>query len=53
MVTCHVCAQSLTRPCPYATCIWLLRPAPTSAQDGLGSLQLALMVVFLNQPDIF
>ena len=37
--------QSLTRPCcPCATCIWLLHPAPTSAQDGLDSLQLALML---------
>ena len=28
-------AQTWTRTCPYATCIWLLHPAPTSAQDGL------------------
>ena len=28
-------AQTLTRPCPCATCIWLLHPALTSAQDGL------------------
>ena len=40
-------AQSLTRPCPCATCNWLLHPAPTSAQDGLDPLQLALVVFFL------
>ena len=28
-------AQSLTRTCPCATCIWLLHPAPASAQEGL------------------
>ena len=39
--------QSLTRPCPCATCIWLLHPAPTSAQDGFDPLQLALVVVFI------
>ena len=37
-------AQSLTGPCPCATYIWLLHPAPTSAQDGLDPLQLALVV---------
>ena len=26
-------AQTLTRPCPCATCNWLLHPAPTSVQD--------------------
>ena len=36
-------AQTLTRPCPCATCIWLLHPVPTSAQDGLDSPQLALV----------
>ena len=41
-------AQTLTRPCPCATCIWLLHPAPTSAQDGLDSLQLVLVVFFLS-----
>ena len=40
-------AQTLTRPCPCATCIGLLHPAPTSAQDGLDPLQLALVVFFL------
>ena len=40
-------AQSLTRPCPCATCIWLLHPVPTSAQDGLDPLRLALVVFFL------
>ena len=40
-------AQSLTRPCPCATCNWLLHPAPTSAQDGFDPLQLALVVVFI------
>ena len=43
--------QSLTRPCPCATYIWLLHPAPTtyiySAQDGLYPVQLALVVFFL------
>ena len=29
-----------------ATCIWLLHPAPTSAQEGLDPLQLALGGVF-------
>ena len=39
-------AEALTRPCPCATCIWLLHPAPTLplAQDGLDSLQLVLVV---------
>ena len=40
-------AQSLTRPCPSATCNWFLHPAPTSAQDGLDPMQLALVVFFL------
>ena len=40
-------AQSLTRRGPCATCNWLLHPAPTSAQDGLDPLQLALVVFFL------
>ena len=32
-------AQSLTRPCPCATYIWLLHPGmPTCAKDGLGPL---------------
>ena len=39
-------AQSLTRPCPCATCNWLLHPAPTSVQDGLDPLQLVLVVFF-------
>ena len=39
--------QTLTRPHSCATCIWLLHPAPTSAQDGLDPLQLALVVFFL------
>ena len=41
-------AQTLTKPCPCATCICLLHPAPTSAQDGLDSLQLALAVFFCH-----
>ena len=40
-------AQTITGPCPCATCIWLLHPAPTSDQDGLDPLQLALVVVFI------
>ena len=40
-------AQSLTRPCPCATCNWLLHPAPTSAQGGHDPPQLALVVFFL------
>ena len=40
-------AQSLNAPCPCATYIWLLHPAPTSAQDGLDPLQLVLVVFFL------
>ena len=40
-------AQSLTRPCPCATCNWLLHPSPTSAQDGLDPLQLVLVVFIL------
>ena len=40
-------AQSLTRPCPCATCNWLLHPAPTNAQDGLDPPQLALVVFIL------
>ena len=42
-------SQSLTRPCPCATCMWVLHPAPTSDQDGLDSLQLALAVLILHQ----
>ena len=45
----HTRQQSLTRPCPCATCIWLLHTAPTSAQDGLDSLQLVLVVFILYQ----
>ena len=30
-----------------ASCNWLLNPTPTSAQDGLDTLQLALVVVIL------
>ena len=30
--------------CPCATCNWLLHAAPTSAQDGLDPLQLALLM---------
>ena len=37
-------AQTLTRTYPCATCIWLLYPAPTSAQNDLAPLQLALVV---------
>ena len=33
---------------PCASCIWLPNPAPTSAQDGLDPLQLALVVYFLS-----
>ena len=33
---------------PCASCIWLPHPAPTSAQDGLDPLQLALVVYFLS-----
>ena len=40
-------AQSLTRPCNCATCIWLLLPALISAQDGLDPLQLVLVVFIL------
>ena len=36
----HIYAQTLTRTCPCVTCIWLLYPAPTGAQDGLDTLQL-------------
>ena len=39
-------AQTLTRACPCATCIWLLHPAPTSSQDGLDPQQLVLVVFF-------
>ena len=42
-------AQSLTRPCPCATCNWLLHPAPTSAQDGHDPPQLALVVFSCHQ----
>ena len=42
-------AQPPTRTCPCATCIWLLHPAPTSAQDDLDTLQLALVVFFCHQ----
>ena len=31
-------AQSLTGLRPCATCVWLLHPAPTSAQDGWSSI---------------
>ena len=40
-------AQTLNRTCPCATCIVLLHSAPTSAQDGLDHLQLALVVFSL------
>ena len=35
--------------CPCATCIWLLHPAPilVPMQDGLDTVQLALVVFFL------
>ena len=36
--------QTLTRTCPCATCVWLLHPALTSAQDGLNPLQFTLVV---------
>ena len=39
-------AQTLTRTHPCAACIWLLYPAPTSAQNDLAPLQLALVVFF-------
>ena len=42
-------AQSLTRPCPCAICIWFLHPAAAGAQDGHDPLQLALVVSFLYQ----
>ena len=38
-------AQTLTKPCPCATCNWLLHPAPTSAQDGLDLCNLRWLVV--------
>ena len=41
-------AQTLSRTCPCATCIWLLHPAPTSAQDGLDPLQLVLVEFSLS-----
>ena len=31
-----------------ASCNWLLHPAPTSARDGLGPLQIALVEFFLS-----
>ena len=37
-------AQSLTGPCPCATCNWLLHPASTSAQGAFDLMQLALGV---------
>ena len=40
-------AQSPTKARPCASCNWLLHPTPTSAQDGLAPLQLALVVVFI------
>ena len=40
-------AQFQSRLCPYATCNWLLHPASTGVQDGLGPLQLALVVFFM------
>ena len=31
-------AETPIRTCPYATCIWLLHPAPTNSKDGLHAL---------------
>ena len=45
-------AQFLTRPCPRATFIWLLHPAPSSSQDGLDSLQHALVVFSCQTPHL-
>ena len=41
--------ESLIRTCLCATCNWLLHPAPSSSQDSLDPLQLAL-VVLLGRP---
>ena len=38
--------------CLCASCIWLLHPARTSAQDDLNPLQLALVVFYLHMPTI-
>ena len=42
-------AISCVRPCPCVSCIWLLDPTPTCAQDGLDPLQLSLVVFFICQ----
>ena len=42
-------SQSLTIPCPCATCNWLVHPALTSAQDGLDPMQLVLVVFSWRQ----
>ena len=34
----------------HQSCIWWLHPAPTSAHNGLDSLQFALVVLFLPSP---
>ena len=41
--------QSLTIPCPCATCIWLLHPAPTSAQMVLTLCNLRWWCVSCHQ----
>ena len=50
LVTSH--AQSLTIPCPCATCIWLLHSAPTSTQDGFDPQQLARRCFSCHQTEL-